>query len=138
LAKNLKLITQYIKDLSFENFAAQTDSFSETKPKIHIDIKIQTRKLKSRLLEVTLLILLEAKSSSNKIFLLELSYAASFSIKSSGKHTEDKYVALVDCPNIMFPFVRQLIFNITQNSGFTPLSIDYIDFSDIFNSQKVD
>lgn len=136
MEKNLQLISQYIKDLSFENYAAQNGVFSKEKPKINIDIKIQRKKLQNGFSEITLLILLEAKTNIEKIFLIELSYAATFSLKGLNNLSDEKYIFFVDCPNIIFPFARQILYNVTQNSGFPPLTLDYINFSNLFKKHK--
>ena len=136
MEKNLQLISQYIKDLSFENYAAQNGVFSKEKPKINIDIKIQRKKLQNGFSEITLLILLEAKTKIEKVFLIELSYAATFSLKGLNNLSDEKYIFFVDCPNIIFPFARQILYNVTQNSGFPPLTLDYINFSNLFKKHK--
>ena len=136
MAKQLKLLSQYIKDLSFENYAAQKSELPKTQPNIHVDIKIKRKNLKNGSLEVTLLILIEAKDKITKIFLIELSYSATFSIEKLENRDDEKRLAFVDCPNIMFPFVRQILFNITQNSGLAPLTLDYVDFADIFEEKN--
>ena len=135
MENKIKLISQYIKDLSFENYAAQTGSFSKEKPKISIDIKMKKKKLTNNILEVTLTLLLEAKVKTNKIFLIELSYAGTFMIQNLPNPNLNKRIAFVDCPNIIFPFIRQTVLNITQNSGFPPLILDYVDFAGLFDSE---
>ena len=136
MRNKIKLISQYIKDLSFENYAAQTGSFSKERPEISIDIKMQRKALTNNILEVTLILLLEANVKTNKIFLIELSYAGSFIVQNLPTANQNKRVAFVDCPNIIFPFIRQTILNITQSSGFPPLALDYVDFADLFDSKK--
>jgi preprotein translocase subunit SecB len=135
LGNKIKLISQYIKDLSFENYAAQTGNFSQQKPKINIDIKIKRKVLTNSILEITLVLLLEANVKTTKVFLIELSYAGTFMFQNLPNLNKNKRVAFVDCPNIIFPFIRQAVFNITQSSGFPPLTLDYIDFADIFDSE---
>ena len=135
MGNKIKLISQYIKDLSFENYAAQTGSFSKEKPKIAIDIKMKRKAFANNILEVTLIVLLEANLKTNKVFLIELSYAGTFMVQNLPNQSQNKRVAFVDCPNIIFPFIRQTVLNITQSSGFPPLILDYVDFADIFDRE---
>ena len=135
MGNKIKLISQHIKDLSFENYAAQTGNFSKEKPEISIDIKMNRKTLANNVLEVTLVLLLEANVKTNKVFLIELSYAGTFMVKNLPNPNQNKRVAFVDCPNIIFPFIRQTVLNITQSSGFPPLTLDYVDFADIFDSE---
>jgi preprotein translocase subunit SecB len=41
-------------------------------------------------------------------------------------------ILLIYCPNLLFPFIRRLIANLTSDSGFPPLMIDPIDFTDLY------
>jgi preprotein translocase subunit SecB len=137
LKNKITLISQYIKDLSFENYAAQKNSVPTDNPKINLDIKIKRRKLKQSIIEVTLLVLLEAKHKEQKVFIIELSYAATFSLGDMQNSDKEKRAAFVDCPNILFPFIRQIIFNLTQDSGSTPVSLDYVNFSSLFETKTI-
>ena len=135
MAIQSKLISQYIKDLSFENYAAQKNEFEHGKFDLNMDLNIKKKDLKSDLLEITINILLEAKLLKEKKFLIELSYASTFKKNKQKSTLDEKKFAFVDCPNIMFPFVRQIVFNISQNSGFLPINLEYINFQDLFDSQ---
>ena len=46
----------------------------------------------------------------------------------------------MDVPYLMFPFVRQIVADMTKNGGFVPLMLDPINFAELFNqrNQKVD
>ena len=137
MVKHIKLLTQYIKDISFENYSAQKNSFTKEKPKIHIDIKIKKKILKSNCLEITIISLLEAGTISEKLFLIELAYAATFEITDLKNLDEQRRLIFVDCPNIMFPFIRQILFNITRDSGYEAITLDHIDFEGLFNKKMV-
>ena len=135
MAIQSKLISQYIKDLSFENYAAQKNEFGLGKFDLNMDLNIKKKDLKSDLFEITINVLLEAKLLKEKKFLIELSYASTFKKNKQESTLDEKKFAFVDCPNIMFPFVRQIIFNVSQDSGFLPINLEYINFQDLFDSQ---
>ena len=135
MAIQSKLISQYIKDLSFENYAAQKNEFGLGKFDLNMDLNIKKKDLKSDLFEITINVLLEAKLLKEKKFLIELSYASTFKKNKQKSTLDEKKFAFVDCPNIMFPFVRQIIFNVSQDSGFLPINLEYINFQDLFDSQ---
>ena len=134
--KNIKLIGQYIKDLSFENFAAQSGTLSRERKNIDMDLNLSRKKLNDNVFEVTLNFLVDANISNKKIFLLELSYASLYEIRELSKKEELKKTLLVDCPNIMFPFLRQIVFNITRESGLSPVNLDFINFDSLYNGNK--
>ena len=132
----IKPISQYIKDLSFENYAAQKSQFLPGKLDVNLNLNIKKKELKSDLLEITITILLEAKKLNEKKYIIELTYASTFSIDKTINAADKKKLSFVDCPNIMFPFIRQIIFNISRDSGFIPINLEYINFDELFRSQK--
>ena len=132
----LKFTSQYIKDLSFENYAAQNNQFDNQKLNLNLDLNIKKKNLNHNLVEVTLVILLEAKRQNTKAFIIELSFASTFILPVTNTKEQNKQCSFIDCPNIMFPFIRQIIFTITQNSGFIPVNLDYIDFSELYFAQN--
>ena len=131
-------LSQYVKDISFENYAAQSLNFTTEKLSHTIDLNIKRKQVASDVLEITLLFLLEANTGSEKVFVLEISYAATFSIKIQKGSKEQKKIAFIDCPNIMFPYLRQIVYNISRDSGYPPVNLDHIDFKKIFDMKIVD
>ena len=136
MVNSLKPLAQYIKDLSFENYAAQRNNFVGEKLNLNIDLKINKKTLKKDIIEVSLLVLLEAKTDQEIQFLIELTYGSTFIIQKNQNLKDIKRLTFVDCPTIMFPFIRQIIFNISQDSGFLPINLEYIDFNNLYESQK--
>ena len=136
MVTKLKPLTQYIKDLSFENYAAQKNKFESSKLDVNLNLNIKQKQLKIDLLEITIVLLLEAKKLDEKKFIIELSYASTFLIDNTITALDKKKLSFVDCPNIMFPFIRQIIFNISRDSGFLPINLELINFHELFHSQK--
>ena len=136
MVTKLKPLTQYIKDLSFENYAAQKNKFESSKLDVNLNLNIKQKQLKINLLEITIVLLLEAKKLDEKKFIIELSYASTFLIDNTITSLDKKKLSFVDCPNIMFPFIRQIIFNISRDSGFLPINLELINFHELFHSQK--
>ena len=72
MVTKLKPITQYIKDLSFENYAAQKNEFETSKLDVNLDLNIKKQQLNNNLIEITILALLEAKKFEKKKFIIEV------------------------------------------------------------------
>ncbi|MBA5723973.1 protein-export chaperone SecB [Candidatus Liberibacter sp.] len=130
------VITQYIKDLSFESpnspycFDAKNQS-----PKIKINVQVNAKSLSDTDFDVVLLFDIEARNDEKVIFHLEITYGGIFRIANIPQ--EDFPVILfVECPRLLFPFIRQIITNLTRDSGFPPLMIDTIDFLQLFKQRK--
>ena len=136
MVTKLKPLTQYIKDLSFENFAAQKNEFISSKLDVHLDLNIKKKQIKNELIEITIVFLIEATKQDEKKFIIELSYASTFLIDKNISSFDKNKVSFVDCPTMMFPFVRQIIFNISRDSGFLPINLEPINFHELYHSQK--
>ena len=133
---NIKVISQYIKDLSFET-PSSPDIFltNQGKPDIELAIDIDAKKISNEVYEVILKISANATTKEKKIFLCEASYAGLFALQNIEAEMIEQ-ILLIYCPNLLFPFLRRLIANLTSDSGFPPLMIDPIDFTDLYSKRK--
>lgn len=133
---NIKVLAQYIKDLSFE-VPKGADAFlsAATKPNIELSVDIDVKKISTEIYEVSLKLTANAKTDNENIFLCEVAYCGIFSLQ---KIEEDmvEQILLIYCPNLLFPFIRRIIANLTIDSGFPPLMIDPIDFTNLYNKRK--
>jgi preprotein translocase subunit SecB len=133
---NIKVISQYIKDLSFEVPNAPTIFFNQkNKPNINLNIDIDAKKIAEKIFEVSLKITANAKSDDQDVFLIEVIYAAAFEISDVEENMLEQ-ILLIYCPNLIFPFVRKIIANLTIDSGFPPLMLDIIDFAMLYQKRK--
>lgn len=133
---NIKVISQYIKDLSFET-PHSPDIFltNQGKPDIELSIDIDAKKISDEIYEVILKISANATTKDKKIFLCEVSYAGLFALQNIEAEMIEQ-ILLIYCPNLLFPFIRRLIANLTSDSGFPPLMIDPIDFTDLYSKRR--
>lgn len=125
----LTVNTQYVKDLSFENpNAPQSLMGLEKQPEGQMDINVGIKKLQDNVHEVSLNVSVEAKSGEMVAYICELSYCGVFTIQ--GLSTEQQVQLLsIEGPRNLFPFVRSIIAEATQNGGFPPLFLTPIDFA---------
>ena len=125
----LTVLTQYIKDLSFENPNSPNSLLpKEKQPEIKININVNANPLSETDFEVVLLLECKAGEGKDMLFNCELSYAGIFRLVNIPE--ESKHAAvLIECPRLIFPFARQIVAESTRNGGFTPLMIDPVDFA---------
>jgi preprotein translocase subunit SecB len=126
---HLKVLNQYIKDLSYEN----TQKKGETKINIKdnntsIDINVIYEPFDEEHFGVTIKILINCKSKKNNtnIFYLELDYFGFFEVQNIRNFKKDQLPA--EGAKVIFPFARSIIANITQNGGNIPIILDNVDF----------
>ncbi len=124
---------QYIKDLSFENPGAP-GIFSEmyAQPEVNINVNVGAERLKSGDYEVTLKTTIEARANQRSVFMCELSYAGVFELGAMVPQDQHQPVLLIECPRLLFPFVRQIICDATRDGGFPPLLLQPIDFMSLY------
>ncbi|MBM5782990.1 MAG: protein-export chaperone SecB [Pelagibacterales bacterium] len=135
---NIKIIGQYIKDLSFEVPNAPKVFLSQQpKPDISISINIDAVKVsEENLFEVSLRITADAVANKERLFLCEVVYSGVFAIQNSVEEEMLEQILLIYCPNLLFPFIRKVIASNTVDGGFPPLMLDPIDFADLYDKRK--
>lgn len=120
----LKIINQYIKDLSFENNEkVGVKNIDIDKNKILIDSNVIYESYKNNFFSLILRYKIEAVES----FYLELDYFGFFKIE--GPENYDKNEASKKAAQLLFPFVRNIIAIISQNGGIMPILLDNINIS---------
>lgn len=121
----LRVLRQYIKDLSFEAPGILLD----LPPNIELAIDVKANATsQEQTFEVILKKRAKAMNEGHTLFILELEYAGLFQLIGFGE-ADLQHVLLVECPRILFPFSRQIIAQTTSSGGFAPLLVDPVDFS---------
>ena len=136
-SNKLKVNVQYIKDLSFEN-PNSPKSLTENKepPDIKVDINVFAKPFDKKVYEVSLSIGGKADRNNLKIFEIELVYAGVFTLPDVGlTDEEEKKLVLIEAPQLLFPFARSIIAELTRDGGFMPLIIQPIDFEALYRSR---
>ncbi len=134
---SLSVLAQYLKDLSFENPRAPQSFQGEGSPKIDVNVDVQARSLGGDQYEVELSLAARAKRDDDPVFVVEATYAGAFEIKNLPRE-QMEMVMLVECPRLLFPFMRQIVAEATRNGNFPPLMLEPIDFMGIYmaNAEK--
>lgn len=134
-APQLTVLTQYTKDLSFENPNSPNSLLpKEKQPEIKININVSANPLSETDFEVILQLECRAGEGKEMLFNCELSYAGIFRLVNIPE--ESKHAAvLIECPRLIFPFARQIVSEATRNGGFPPLMIDPVDFARLYQSR---
>jgi preprotein translocase subunit SecB len=132
---NLSVVTQYVKDFSFENPGAPGSLRARTgQPSINIAIGVTTNPLGNNEYEVELKIDARAVDGQTVLFAIELVYAGVFRFQNIAPENA-RPVALIECPRLLFPFARQIVADASRNGGFPPLLIDPVDFVAMYRQQ---
>lgn len=135
----MQVLGQFIRDLSFENGLMRDDAPSAPtgQPDIQVQVSLDARKReKDHQFEVLSKFRIESKNkeSGQTLFLLELEYGGLFHIEGVPQEQMHPFL-LIECPRILFPFVRRIIADITRDGGFPPLNLDMIDFLALYRQE---
>lgn len=129
----MKILGQFIRDMSFENILAQKPVEGQVQPDIQVQVSIDAKKREEPRYEVITKFKITSKNkeSGDHLFLMELDYAGLFSIEGVPDNQMHPFL-LIECPRMLFPFVRRIVSDVTRDGGFPPLNLDNIDFIQLY------
>ena len=134
----MQVLAQYVRDMSFENMVAQKGlTGGDVQPDIAVAVSLDARK---RSVDNQFDVITKFKvTSKNKVngdtlFLLELDYGGIFLVEGVSPDQLHPFL-LIECPRLLFPFVRRIISDVTRDGGFPPLNIDTVDFLALYRQE---
>jgi preprotein translocase subunit SecB len=131
----LMVVSQYIKDFSFENpNAPQSLAGGQQNPDIKIQINVNATPLTETDIEVVLKLEGRAESEGKLLFGFDLAFAGVFRIQNVPKDSLHP-VVMIECPRLLFPFAREIIATSVRNGGFPPLMLDPVDFVGLYRQK---
>ncbi|HJU32292.1 MAG TPA: protein-export chaperone SecB [Hyphomicrobiaceae bacterium] len=135
-AAQVRVVGQYIKDLSFENpnVRKMLEGPGE-KPALRVEVNVNATKVAERMFESAIMFKAEAASGSGVIYDLELAYAGMFEVQNVPEQALEPLL-LINCPALLFPFLRRIVADLTREGGFPPLLLDPIDFGSLFMQRQ--
>lgn len=131
----VSIITQYVKDLSFENPNAPRSFQSTAQPQIEVNVNVQARRQGEEVFEVDLKIDITAKADGQTAFIVDLLYSGLFGLRNIPDEALEPFL-VVEAPRILFPFARRIIADATRDGGFPPLLLEPIDFATLYLAQR--
>ena len=126
----VSVMSQYIKDLSFENFQATSNKQLTGSPQYEININVRVENEKNTIAQSILHLYCEARQNKDKLYILEIEYGGNFEIKTNN-FKQKRQILMMECTKLLFPFLRRLAYDITRESGFIPLNLKPIDFTQV-------
>jgi preprotein translocase subunit SecB len=134
----MQVLAQYIRDMSFENMVVQKGlSGTEVQPDIQVAVSLDARKRPvANQYEVITKYKVTSRNKVNQepLFLLEIEYGGTFLIEGVADDQLHPFL-LIECPRLLFPFVRRIISDVTRDGGFPALNIDTVDFIALYRQE---
>jgi preprotein translocase subunit SecB len=133
----MQVLAQYIRDMSFENILAQKGIKGEVQPEINVQVNVDGNKrpiehqyeviIKTKILSKT-------KEKGEPMFLLEVEYGGVFHVENLPDEQLHPYL-MIECPRMIFPFLRRIVSDVTRDGGFPSLNLDTIDFMALYRNE---
>ena len=134
----MQILAQFIKDMSFENVAAQKGlGEGDQTPDIQVQVNLDAKKRSDdNQYEVSTKLEVSAKTTGEgkPIFLLELEYTGIFHVENVPDEQLHPYL-MIECPRMLFPFMRRIVSDVTRDGGFPPLNLETIDFLALYRNE---
>lgn len=128
------MISQYVKDLSFENPNSPAIYQSQAMPRIDVQFNIGTLQIADDIHEVILKIDVRSETDDGVAFVVDLSYAGLFGIRNVRQEHMQPFL-LGEAPRLLFPFARRVLADTVRDGGFQPLLLEPIDFHALYSQQ---
>ena len=133
----MKVLAQHIRDMSFENILAQKGVGGEVAPDVQVQVNLDAKKRGAEgqyELLIKLRIDSKVKQTKDQLFFLEIEYGGIFQIAGVPDDQLHPYL-LIECPRMLFPFLRRIVSDITRDGGFPPLYLENIDFLSLYKNE---
>ncbi|MFQ3256982.1 MAG: preprotein translocase subunit SecB [Porticoccaceae bacterium] len=133
----MQVLAQYIRDMSFENILAQKGINGDVQPEISVQVNIDAKKRPvENQYEVIIKTAISSKTKEKgePMFLLELEYGGIFHIENLPEDQLHPYL-MIECPRMIFPFLRRVVSDVTRDGGFPPMNLEPIDFMALYRNE---
>lgn len=133
----MRIMAQFIRDLSFENPMIQKAKTGDVSPDVQVQVGLDARRGQNDG-EYEVFTKFNVRSTNKNdgeaLFLLELDYGGRFRIEGVAENQLHPFL-LIECPRMLFPFVRRVISDVTRDGGFPPVNLEPVDWVALYRQQ---
>jgi preprotein translocase subunit SecB len=125
----------YVKDVSLEIPHSPKIFLEQESPKVDIRLHTQASNIEEGQFEVVVMATVTARIGEKVMFLIEVKQAGIFQIRNVPAEELERILA-VACPNILFPYLREIVSDVSVRGGFAPALLNPINFEALYQQQK--
>jgi preprotein translocase subunit SecB len=125
----------YVKDISLEIPNAPQVFLEREAPQVDIQLHHQSSKVDEGVYQTLLTVTVTAKVKEKTLFLVEAGQAGIFTIRNIPEADMEPILGIA-CPNILYPYVREVVSDIVVRAGFPPVMLTPVNFEALFQAQK--
>ena len=134
----MQILAHYVRDLSFENIVAQRGlNGAEVTPEVSVQVSLDARKRSTEhQYEVICKFRVGSKNTADdaNLFMCELDYGGVFHVEGVPEDQLHPFL-MIECPRMLFPFIRRIISDTTRDGGFPPVNLDPVDFVALYRQE---
>lgn len=121
----------YIRDVSYEAPHTPEGIKPDWQPEVKFELNTQARRLENERFEVVLKITVTVKQEKKVAFLLEVQQAGIFLLKGFNDAQRGQMLGSF-CPNMLYPYARELVSNMASRGGYPPLYLAPVNFDALY------
>jgi len=121
----------YVKDLSLEVPNAPEVFLERETPEVGIQLQTGVKRLAEGAYEVTLTVTVTAKIGEKTLFLVEAGQAGIFRVQNVPEENLEPLLSIA-CPNILFPYAREVVSESITRAGFAPVLLQPVNFEALY------
>lgn len=125
----------YVKDLSVEIPHAPLIFLDRENPQVDVQIHTLASPVEEEVYEVVVTTTVTAKIGEKVMLLIEAKQAGIFRLRNLPKEDMESVLAVM-CPNILFPYLREVVSDVAVRAGFAPILLNPINFEILYQQQK--
>ena len=133
----VRIVGQFVRELSFENIMSQQGGGDDMKPSVQVQVTVGSRKLQGDdrfESSVMLKISSKGKGTDKVLFLLDVNYVGVFQVKNVPENQLEA-ILMIECPRLIFPYLRRVVGDMTRDGGLPPLNLENIDFVELYRKE---
>ncbi|MGE0355563.1 MAG: protein-export chaperone SecB [Burkholderiales bacterium] len=125
----------YVKDISLEIPNAPQVFLEREAPQVDVQLHHESKPIEDGVFQTLLTVTVTAKVKEKTLFLAEVGQAGIFVIRNIPEGDLEPVLGIA-CPNILFPYIREVISDVVSRAGFPPVVLSPVNFEALFQAQK--
>lgn len=125
----------YVKDISLEIPNAPQVFLEREAPTVDVQLHHNSSALDSGVYQTVLTVTVTAKAAEKTLFLVEVAQAGIFAVRNVPQQDIDPILGIA-CPNILFPYAREVVSDVVVRAGFPPVVLNPVNFEAIYAQQQ--
>ncbi|MEN9947037.1 MAG: hypothetical protein RLZZ293_1423 [Pseudomonadota bacterium] len=125
----------YVKDVSLEVPNAPKIFLNREQPNIELNISFNTELIEDGIYQTVLHAVVDAKIGEEQMFLIEMDQAGIFQLRNIPAN-DMELIQNIECPNMLFPYLREAVTDLTTRAGFMPVVLAPVNFAYLYQQKQ--